>query len=827
MKKMLPFLILFLLSAFITSGVAQTPPGMNVRIKGEVLDSLTKESIPYATVKIIDKNNPGAVLKTVVAKENGKFDLTFNGTGEFLLVTQFTGKKESSQPITLESEKSIDVGEILLSDDNVLEEVVVTAFKPLVKVDLDKIDYSMEDDPEAKTNNILEMLKKVPMVTVDAEENIQLKGSSSFKIYLNGKPSNLITNNPKDVLKSMPASSVKNIEVITDPGAKYDAEGVTGIINIVMHKNSSMGGYTATVNARVDNYGGYGMGAFLSLKYGKLGFTGNYNYSEYKSPKVESYSQREDLTGAPGKYLTQIGESKHKQQGQYGFGELSYEFDTLNLVNFSYNRYHGKSKPPKSTQSVTMENEDHELIYHYKNIGLNRNTYGSTDLNVDYQRSFSVKDRLLTASYRISMSPNDSESNRETQGILNYPNQKVREFSDADMKEHTFQADYTTPIAKIHTLEVGAKYIIRLNESTSGREETDSIGSWISVPSYNDRFKHRQDILSAYGGYSVKVKKVGFKTGLRLEDTRLKVEYPLDQEYDFKADYSNLVPSATISYQLKPMQTFRLGYNMRISRPGIWQLNPYLNTSNPNYHRQGNPELDAVKSNNLNLNYSLFTPKFTMNAGVSYNFVNNSIETITTIKDGISYSTYDNVGKNKSVYASSYINWNPTMKLRIFGNLAVNYRDVKANNNSGLSNHGFIPQLYGGLQYKFPLDFRANLNGGYYGSYVSLQGKGPSYNFYGVSIGKSFQKDRLNLNLYFSNFLSGKMKFTNKETTPTYLFTSTSKQSNQYIGFSVSYRFGEMKEQIKKAKRGISNDDTMNQQGGESGGGGQGQGTPQ
>ena len=248
---------------------AQPASMVNVLIKGQVVDSLTNETIPYATVRFAEKSD-STLLKAFATDDNGKFQFSINKAGEYVLSVEYLGKNPIEKNIIIDEQKALDLGKILMTDNSqLLSEVVVSAQKPLVQVDLDKIVYSMESDPEAKTSNLLEMLKKVPLVTVDGNENVQLKGSSNFKIYLNGKPSNMIMRSPKDVLRSMPANTVKDIQVITDPGAKYDAEGVTGIINIITQTNTSMGGYTATLNGRA-NSRGFGGGVYLSMKYGKV-----------------------------------------------------------------------------------------------------------------------------------------------------------------------------------------------------------------------------------------------------------------------------------------------------------------------------------------------------------------------------------------------------------------------------------------------------------------------------------------------------------------------------------------------------------------------------
>lgn len=823
--------VLIILSVLISSlANAQSALSVNVQIKGQVVDSLTNEAISYATIKVTAKSSP-TLLKAVAADDNGKFQFPLNKIGEYILSIEYIGKSAVKRDVVVGDQKVIDLGKIAMSEKT-LSEVVITAQKPLVQVDLDKIVYSMESDPEAKTNNVLDMLKKVPMITVDGEENIQLKGSTSFKIYMNGKPSNMITNNPKEVLRSMPANTVKDIQVITDPGAKYDAEGVTGIINIITQSNSSMGGYTATLNGGVrerGGFGGYDGGVYLSMKYGKIGFTGSYNYYDWRQPLGSSVSYMEDLRTTDyaknNKYLYGNGSSKNRGNGQYGSGELSFEIDTLNLINVGFNRYYGTSKGQSESLTEMFQDDNTTTTYKYDQTGGSKGNYGGTDMNVDYQRTFKKKDQLFTASYRLSLNPNDSESNSDINVLTGTPPATAitnKQFSDADMKEHTFQADFVTPFGKIHNLEAGLKYIIRLNESTSGYDKL--VGSdWVTEDRpMSDRFKHEQDILSAYAGYNAKFKKWGVKVGLRYEATWLDARFPRESEANFKADYGNLVPSATFTYQLKPSQTLRFGYNMRISRPGIWQLNPYEDSSIPNFVTKGNPELDAVKSHSLNTNYSFFNPKLNFNLNLSYNFQNNGIERISKMVDAVTYTTYENIAKGKDLGLSGYVNWSPNQKIRLYSNLSGRYVDIRSNRSDD-RNHGFSGNLWGGAQYSFPKSLRFYLNVGGSTPYISLQNEGSSYFFHSVSVSKGFMNDKLNIRAYAQNPLKKDNEWKSKTWAEDFYRETTSTSRMRGFGISVSFRFGEMKEQIKKTKRGISNDDSMgggqSNQGGQSGGG--------
>jgi len=662
------------------------------------------------------------------------------------------------------------------------------------------------------------------MLTVDADDKIQLRGSGSFKIYLDGKPSNMISNNPGLVLKSMPANIVKKIEVITDPGAKYDAEGVTGIINIITNKQP-MGGYTGTLNAGANLYG-YNLGGYLTAKYGKFGLTGNYNYNYNKRPASDNSSYRESFFDDVNNYLTNESSGSNRGNYQYGSGELSYEIDTLNLISAAFDLWGGNSTSESKSHSQ-MSDINKNPVYEYLMNSTGKYTYGSSDFNANYQRTFSKKDELLTASYRLSLDPSDQAYNTQVDSILNYCAPSQRSASNADTKEHTFQLDYTTPLGKIHTIEAGVKYIIRISESNSYRYILNPVvNDWIQFNSYNDQFQHRQDIFSAYGGYNVKYKKVGFKAGLRMENTDLNVKFPIDETKNFDNGYFSLVPSATFSYQYKKIHNFRIGYNLRIERPGIWYLNPYVNNTDPKNISFGNPNLDVVKSHNINLNYGVFKPKFNVNANLYYNFVNNSIERVTTLKNDTAQTTYENIGKSKNAGLYFYGSWNPIMKFRIYANVSASYIDIRANDGSGMKNSGFREFVYVGAQYNFPRDLTLSVNGGLSSPSVNLQGTFSGYHYTALSLNKSFMKKKLTITFSAMSLFEKYMTYNSITQTDQFRTVSNYSYPAQNFRIGISYKFGELKQQIKKVQRGINNDDTK---GGQSGGGegGSGGGGPQ
>lgn len=841
MKEKLLYLVLVLMMT--VPLCAQNQNAADYTIKGQVVDSLSNETVPYATLSIALANAPQKAIKLLACDDDGKFTTTLKQPGTYIMSMQSLGKLPAVKRFTLsEGKNSLNLGKLFMNDDTQqINEVTVVAQKPLVTVEVDKITYSLDDDPEAKTNNALEMFRKVPMITVDGEDKIQLKGSSNYKIYMNGKPSNLLSGeNASDVLKSMPASSIKNIEVITDPGSKYDAEGVGGIINIITSKNA-MQGYTGTVRANASTLGSFGGGGYVSLKVGNLGLTANYGYNNRNSPWNDSHSERETdedrlAEGRPTK-LIEDGRSKYKGPFQYGYLEASYEIDTLNLISVDANLFRGKSKNLSELDAVLNPLGD-ELnsspIYKFHRNSVSEGTFGSTDLNVDYQHSTSKKDELLTVSYRFSQSPNDSESNTELSDVVNYylSNEYPKwNINDASTIEHTGQIDYTTPLFNKQTLEAGVKYINRQNKSNTLEQiYNDSTKMWEDHSRDNSQFRHTQHIYSAYLGYLIRLNKFGIKAGVRAEGTSLKAEFARKPDMDFSTNYFDVVPNATLTYQIDMSTQIRLGYNMRIQRPGIWYLNPYINDVDPQNISQGNPNLDSEKSNNVNLNFSKFTQKFSINASLSYTFVNNPIERYSFTADfpvddprsqynGAMWNTYDNIGKKQQVGMFLYGNWSPTTWFRIYMNGGLDYTDLKAPT-LDLKKDGVSGRVFAGTQFTLPKDFRINLNGGYFSPWIMLQSKQSPFYFAGLNVSKDFLKKKLSVSVGANNPFWKTMKMEMTTNGEGFRNVSTNWRSAREFRFSVSYRFGTMKGQIKKVRRGISNDDSKgggenNQGGGE------------
>lgn len=822
---------------------AQNTANTSFQVKGILLDSLTQEGEPYATIKIVKKEAPAKALKMLVTDMKGQFQEKVPGTGNFVMTITSVGRTPIVKDFSVKAgEKLVDFGTLYIVDaSNELGQVEIVAQKPLVKADIDKIEYNVQDDPDAQSNSVLEMLRKVPLVTVDGEDNIQVNGSSSFKVYVNGKPNNMMSNNPTEVLKSMPANSIKHIEVITNPGPKYDAEGVGGILNIVT-VGSGLEGYTATFSANVSNRGAGG-GAFGTIKSGKLTVSARYNYNYNDQPRNYSSGSQHVTSEAVTENSSNLdydGSNKGHGSFQSGSMEASYEIDTLRLVTMSFGLWGGGNKSNGSTDYIATfpENINAAPIYSYSAFNRSKSSWYSIDGGVDYQRLFKVKDRMLTFSYKINTRPQTSDSYTEYEIDKGYnPDwadylKRLRNLhNDGEQNtEHTFQADYTTPIGKLHTLEAGAKYILRNNSSEDDRFDADDTGKYEYNKEQSSHYKHLNDIIAAYLGYGLKVKRLSGRLGVRYEHTIQDVKYLVGRGEDFTKNFDDVVPSASIGYKLTDMSNLRLGYNMRIYRPGIWYLNPYLNDTDPSYISQGNSELDSEKSHAFNLSYSNFTQKFNINLSARYSFTNNSIENVTKLmpdteieglknptgKD-VLYSTYANIGKTRRASVSAYVNWNATPRTRIYMNMSGDYSYMEGS--EGMRNDGWSLFAYGGAQQTLPHDWRISLNVFGQTPWIMLQGKGSSFFDYGLSVNKSFLNKRLTLSAFASNFFKKYMDQSSTTEGAGFIRESSYKYSRQRFGISVSYRIGELKASVKKAARTISNDDVKSGGSGSGGGG--------
>ena len=687
-----------------------------------------------------------------------------------------------------------------------LDEVVVAQRRKLIKNDIDKLTYDVQHDKTAQTKTTLEILKKIPLVTVDGQENIRVQGSTSFKVYKNGHPDpSLSGQNLKDILKAIPASTIKRIEVITDPGAKYDAEGTTAILNIVMMSSSKLQGVSGNVNSKIDSYGSVRLGTYLTTKVGKLTTTVNYNYANQNKKQTENYREEAYNYVKTGEQKREYGTNSTAATIHFGNISASYEIDSLNLMTASANFFGYKADA--NTQNTNERwDKNSLLIYKFDN---NMTTPGYSDLNLggrfDYQHKTHLDGEVLTLSYMLAATRPQTTFRQTYSNMVNFPvsytsyDQNTRE----RFTEHTFQIDYVRPFGKHHKIESGTKYILRNNNSTSLMDYQGT------TPDMESKFKHKAQVAAAYLSYILTAGKWAARAGLRYEFTRMKASYPDGSNADYHANLNDWVPSASLQYKISDSQTLKVSYNTSINRPGIGYLNPAI-ISTPTAVSFGNANLGSSRNQKLQLEYMLVTSKLTLQLSPYYSFTNNGIGRILYEQNRKDVSTFQNILKSKIFGISSYTAWTPFTGTSFTLNASMRYARITLPT-PYIKNSGCGGGIYFDWEQKIPWKLTLTTSlGGEYGNRVynpyAIEGHWFYYNF---TLTRRFLKDKLTVSLSAESPFVKERSTTYRIVQGDYTGYERAVMKPQCFKIGLSWKFGKLRASVKRAARSIENDDLV------------------
>ena len=687
-----------------------------------------------------------------------------------------------------------------------LDEVVVAQRRKLIKNDIDKLTYDVQHDKTAQTKTTLEILKKIPLVTVDGQENIRVQGSTSFKVYRNGHPDpSLSGQNLKDILKAIPASTIKRIEVITDPGAKYDAEGTTAILNIVMMSSSKLQGVSGNVNSKIDSYGSVRLGTYLTTKVGKLTTTVNYNYANQNKKQTENYREEAYNYVKTGEQKREYGTNSTAATIHFGNISASYEIDSLNLMTASANFFGYKADA--NTQNTNERwDKNSLLIYKFDN---NMTTPGYSDLNLggrfDYQHKTHLDGEVLTLSYMLAATRPQTTFRQTYSNMVNFPvsytsyDQNTRE----RFTEHTFQIDYVRPFGKHHKIESGTKYILRNNNSTSLMDYQGT------TPDMESKFKHKAQVAAAYLSYILTAGKWAARAGLRYEFTRMKASYPDGSNVDYHANLNDWVPSASLQYKISDGQTLKFSYNTSINRPGIGYLNPAI-ISTPTAVSFGNANLGSSRNQKLQLVYMLVASKLTLQLSPYYSFTNNGIGRILYEQNRKDVSTFQNILKSKIFGISSYTAWTPFTGTSFTLNASMRYARITLPT-PYIKNSGCGGGIYFDWEQKIPWKLTLTTSlGGEYGNRVynpyAIEGHWFYYNF---TLTRRFLKDKLTVSLSAESPFVKERSTTYRIVQGDYTGYERAVMKPQCFKIGLSWKFGKLRASVKKAARSIENDDLV------------------
>ena len=773
-------------------------------VKGLLMDETLGESEPFATVRVFKAGKTEKPVAMFLTDENGQFSQEVKGKGRFDIVFSSVGKEDLKKTIELEGKGVLNLDTLYIKESaTMLKGVEIVAQKPLVKMDVDKMSYNVAEDEDAKAYTVLDMLRKVPMVTVDGQDNITVNGSSSFKVYVDGLPNVMFSSNPSMVFKSMPATAVKSIEVVTNPGAKYDAEGAAGILNIVMNKQNpqaaqSMNGYNGTVRASVGNKQ-LGGSVFINGQQGKFSYSANVMTSYNKPGNTTTETEQVQENGA-----TQLLTSENDLKTPFTMGNLTlgYQIDSMSVLNLTA-QVNSMNIKTTGTSLTTLSGYGNDFSYGSTTEMKNKRTSFSGSL--DYQRFFNQDHtKSLALTYQLNYSPAKTEMTNSFNVVSDYIDLTDR-YSDSknNTTSHTFQVDYTTPIGKGQTLSLGGK--LQLHDATA---DSKYYLKGVYDPTSSSDYEYKNSILAGYGEYAGNFNKLGVKAGLRYEYTWQDVEYHLGNGEDFKKTYGTLVPTASLQYTLSQGSNLGLTYNMRISRPGITYLNPYVDKTNPIALTYGNPELDVEKSHNFSLVYNLFNPKLMVNLNLHHNFMDNAIAQYSFYdSNNLLNTTYGNVVKSHQTGLSGYVNYLVTKNTRLFFNGGLNYTDMRsdvlAQSNSGWTANAMI-----GLQQTLPWDLKLSAFAITSTKSYSLQGWNGGFNLLTGSLSKSLLKDKLTLSVSGVVGLNkgGKLNIESYSSGKNFTAHTNVKVPIYGVTFTVSYTFGNSKIRAKQHTNRVQDD---------------------
>ncbi|MCX6214505.1 TonB-dependent receptor [Spirosoma sp.] len=805
---------LFLIALWLMPLMAftQTNPG---RISGTLTDSTTANSVPFATVAL--QIPDGTLIKGVTTDEKGNFSIEQVALGTYKVVVSFVGyRTRTIDKIVITAEKpAVTLAPIPLAlDSRSLKQVDVVGQKALVEDKGDRLVYNAERDASNTGGTAADVLRKVPMLTVDLDGNLKMRGSGNIKVLVNGKPSSIMARNLADALKQMPANNIKSVEVITSPGAKYDAEGSAGVINIITKK--AVQGTNGTVNATAGNLN-RSLGGNLNIKGKKLGFAVSLNGYQYRNIG-ENTSTRTSLSdGVPTSILRQSTYRDNTGTGGYGEMSLDYDPDTTNRINFSANAW-GGNFPMNSTLNSRLTDAQGLVLQEYHRDIQFRNPYGNTEFNLGWTKSFKKPGQefsLLTQYAR--MPDNYYYTIRQNNMGSEVPTYLERSTNLSRNNEYTFQADYTHPFTartKRDTLnfklEAGAKAIQRsigsefvIEQATTGLD-----ADYMVDPSRSNDFMYDQRVVSGYTSLKVDTKrKWNLTAGARLEHTTISGDF-ISTKTAFNSQYQNLIPSFTLAKTLRDKHTFKVSYTQRISRPLIWYLNPFRNSSDPNNIQTGNPFLNPELTHATELSYSTFGKEgSSFNAALFWRQTNNAIEWLSTVNpQGVALTTPQNIGRNASYGANMNLTLQPSKQLNATISTDLTYVDLTSLALNQRTN-GWVWSVSPNVSYKLPKDLTIQANG-YVGSgWISLQSRNSGWYYYGLSAKKELMDKKMTLTLNVNNPFNRSVRITGDQFAPSFTAQNTSMFVNRSVRLTLSYKFGQMSSGGKQSKK-IRNDDS-------------------
>ncbi len=786
------------------------------RIVGTVIDDVSKDPIPYATIALIDPATSKPVDGTV-ADDQGKFEIKNIAAGNYKVSISFIGYQTFDVASVEIKEKGneVNLGTVTLdAATQELDEVVVQGQRSLIEEKVDRTVYNAENDQTTKGGDATDVLRRVPLLSVDLDGNVSLRGSQNIKVLIDNKPSTITATSIGDALKQIPADQIKSVEVITSPSARYDAEGTGGIINIITKKNKMQGsslGVDTSVGTRGANLGLNG-----SLRKGKMAFTlGGFGRTGYNINGSFKNTQLTNNTDGTQTLTTQQADTRTNMLfGRYSLG-WDYDINKYNWVSGSvqYGTFNFRNAQDRLFSETYLDDTFQDSSV--RDVHMD-NLSGTVDLSLSY---IHTTDKPRQEFSLMTLYSRNSRTNDFVNNILNQNNDIESRLKNENLsynQEITVQADYSTPIGtgEKQMLEFGGKEIMRtVSSDYQYFSAPDSDGEY--VPVTNDRlnnvFNYQQNVTAGYVSYTLNLNKFSLMPGVRYEYTTIDANFQ-DKEQVELPSYGILVPSLNASMKTKSGDMIKAAYNRRIQRPSLEFLNPNLQASNPLNITQGNPDLEPEYTNNYELSYGTFIKNSSVNFSAFMRNTTGSIQPVRSVigQDTI-LTTYQNIGQTNNYGMSIFANISISNKFSLNGGTDIYYAVLENNVTDPLynaSNEGWVMsgRVFG--NYTFAPTWGLQFFSFYRGRQVQLQGYQGGFGIYSLSVKKDFNDKKGSIGFGAENFFTTEFKMRTQVDSPVISQRSVNTMRNMSFKINFSYRIGKMNVNPQsKRRKSIQNDD--------------------
>ncbi len=773
---------------------AQQEQEHNLIVKGQILDSISRKPAAYITVYLVSEN--GAFLASGYTNEKGFFTLqcgsgVFTGS-TFYLQLSATGYMDKKVDVEKGDSNVIELGNAILIQPvaRELEVVTVSATKKIIELKPGMIVYNAENDVTNKGGTAADVLRKAPVLNVDGQGNVSMRGSSNLKILIDGKYSGQIARSPADALNMMPADLVKSVEVITTPSAKYDAEGAAGIINIITRKNRK------NFSGTMELVGGNREQAFnprISANRGKWSFSLHGHLHQLQFRNAQQIERVQVNNKGLGNRLTQ--DIFKNNRAPHGSGDITIVFspDEKTEWSFGANLWFGRW-PDNSTITASEYNAGGSLNNSYQQQINRREGYLGTDMNVGFTRKLRKPGQEITLLTQFT----PSRSRSPYQFYLFEPGKPTsfyqeENFNNIRNEEWTFQADYIHPFDRLgkYALETGAKAILR-NVKNDYEVITKNDGEApVTDLSRTDVFQYSQNIWAGYGIMKAKWEHNWYaEGGVRYEETDVYGDF-VRQSAKIKNTFNNFIPSFNITKKVNENHMLGLSYTQRITRPYIWDLNPNANASDPKNIEVGNPELEPELMHQAEMTYGFQTKSgFFLNTAVFWKQTDNAIVNFTEMNDqGISVTRNENMASNIMYGLNLSASLRPNNSWSINSNLNVNYLNY-TNHAWQVFNKGWAADMNVNTTYKIPRNYALQAFGAYNTRAVTIQGYKTQRFYYVFAVKKEVSKPKITVTVATANPFSAYIPQTRHISAPGFISNVRNRDYMRAFRITVGWEFG-------------------------------------